>query len=266
MSPPSTARGRGRMSLVNALTHGNEICGAIALDHLFRVRHAAGARQAHADASPMSRPIATSTAPIPTPRAMSTRISTGCGTRRRSTGRGAASNSTRARTLRPLYDSADLLLDIHSMQYATAPLMLVGLAPKTESFARRVGVPALMVRDEGHAAGSRLRDYGAFADPDRAAHRAARRMRPALGAPRRRGRDRDELALPRRGRDPRRCGGRRNPGAARAGRSGSSPSPNWSSIATDDFRFSGDYRGLEVDRRGGHDHRPRRRPRHPHAL
>jgi hypothetical protein len=71
----------------------------------------------------------------------------------------------RARRLRPVIDSADLLLDLHSMQYATAPLMLAGLLPRSRELAQRVGIPELIMCDAGHAAGPRMRDYGGFGDP-----------------------------------------------------------------------------------------------------
>jgi predicted deacylase len=150
--------------LLNALTHGNEICGAIALDRLIR----AGTRPARGKLTFCFANVAAYRAfDRASPNASRyidedfNRLwdeATLSGPRR-------SSELTRARALRPLYASADLLLDIHSMQHATAPLMLVGLAPKTETFARQVGVPELMVRDEGHAAGRRLRDYADFGDP-----------------------------------------------------------------------------------------------------
>src|SRR5205823_9807026 len=74
----------------------------------------------------------------------------------------------RARALRPVVDSADLLLDLHSMQYATAPLMLAGLLERSRELARRVGIPELIMCDAGHAAGPRMRDYGGFGDPSSA--------------------------------------------------------------------------------------------------
>jgi hypothetical protein len=70
----------------------------------------------------------------------------------------------RARAIRPIVDAADYLLDIHSMQYATAPLMLAGLLDKSRDLARRVGIPELIMCDAGHAAGPRMRDYGGFGD------------------------------------------------------------------------------------------------------
>jgi hypothetical protein len=71
----------------------------------------------------------------------------------------------RARALRPLIDTVDLLLDIHSMQHVSPPLVLAGMQPKSVALARRLRLPGTIVRDAGHAAGKRLRDYGPFDDP-----------------------------------------------------------------------------------------------------
>ena len=71
----------------------------------------------------------------------------------------------RAKELRPFIDSVDLLLDLHSMQNATAPLYIAGPLTKGRALARAVGTPALVVSDEGHAAGKRMRDYAGFGDP-----------------------------------------------------------------------------------------------------
>ena len=71
----------------------------------------------------------------------------------------------RARQIRPLLDQADYLLDIHSMQHATVPLMLAGPLDKGRRLAEQVGVPQHIVIDQGHAAGRRMRDYRFFADP-----------------------------------------------------------------------------------------------------
>ncbi len=75
----------------------------------------------------------------------------------------------RARELRPLIDTVDRLLDLHSMTAPSPPLALVGLHDKSLALARHVGVPEIIVRDPGHAEGTRLRDYGAFGDPSAAA-------------------------------------------------------------------------------------------------
>jgi predicted deacylase len=149
--------------VVNALTHGNEICGAIVLDRLFRdgVRPVAGkltlsfANVAAYLTFDPANPTASRFVDEDFNRLWNP--STLEGDRQ-------SAELQRARALRPLVAAADLLLDIHSMQQATAPLMLAGLTDKCLLLARRVGVPEFVVRDAGHAAGPRMRDYGAFAD------------------------------------------------------------------------------------------------------
>ncbi|MEZ0309349.1 MAG: succinylglutamate desuccinylase/aspartoacylase family protein [Ramlibacter sp.] len=71
----------------------------------------------------------------------------------------------RAREILPFVADADVLLDIHSMSAAAPALGLVGRASKNVDFARRVGFPALLVQDAGHAAGLRLIDREPFASP-----------------------------------------------------------------------------------------------------
>jgi predicted deacylase len=153
--------------LVTALTHGNEICGAIALDRLFR----AGLRprqgkltlafdnvDAYRNFDPRI-PVASRFVDEDFNRLWAPATLDGP---RRST------ELARARALRPIVDAADFLLDIHSMQYATAPLMLAGTIARSVALARRVGIPELIMCDAGHAAGPRMRDYGGFGDPSSA--------------------------------------------------------------------------------------------------
>ena len=150
--------------LVTALTHGNEICGAIALDRL----HRAGLR-------PRQGRLTLAFDNVAAYRSFDRRVPTASrfvdedfnrlwapatldGPRQ-------STELARARALRPFVDAADFLLDIHSMQYATAPLMLAGTLERSMALARRVGIPELIVCDAGHAAGPRMRDYGGFGDP-----------------------------------------------------------------------------------------------------
>lgn len=149
---------------VFGLTHGNEICGAIAIDRLFRAnirprrgtltlafnntgaflefdpRYPIASRYIDEDFNRLWSP-----ATLDGPR--------------------NSAELQRARTMRPIVDQADYLLDLHSMQYATAPLMLAGLLDKSRELARRVGIPEIIMCDAGHAAGPRMRDYGGFGDP-----------------------------------------------------------------------------------------------------
>jgi predicted deacylase len=71
----------------------------------------------------------------------------------------------RAQMVRPYVERADFLLDLHSMHDDCVPLMLCGPLERGVELARRLGTPADIVRDRGHAAGMRMRDYGAFGDP-----------------------------------------------------------------------------------------------------
>ena len=150
--------------LVNALTHGNELCGAIALDALFRrgVRPTAGKLTlCFANVAAFSRFDPAN----PTASRFIDEDFNRLWDAPTLDGRRQSAELARARALRPLIDTVDLLLDIHSMQQASPPLMLAGLTDKSLALARRVGVPEIIVRDAGHAAGSRLQDYGAFSDP-----------------------------------------------------------------------------------------------------
>jgi hypothetical protein len=72
----------------------------------------------------------------------------------------------RAREIRPLIEAADYLLDLHSMQLPSAPLLLCGLAAKGRALARAIGYPGIVVADAGHQSGGRMRDFGALGDPD----------------------------------------------------------------------------------------------------
>jgi predicted deacylase len=71
----------------------------------------------------------------------------------------------RAQVVKPFVERADLLLDLHSMHDDGVPLMLAGPLAKGVALARKVGTPVDIIADAGHAAGMRMRDYGAFGDP-----------------------------------------------------------------------------------------------------
>jgi len=71
----------------------------------------------------------------------------------------------RAREIRPLIDTVDVLLDLHSMLWPSEPLILCGESAKGRRLAFGVGVPGLVVADHGHVVGRRIIDYRRFADP-----------------------------------------------------------------------------------------------------
>jgi len=70
----------------------------------------------------------------------------------------------RAREMRPLIDSADIVLDMHTMLWPSEPLLLCGTTPQGRKLALEVGTPGMVVADCGHAGGKRLIDYGRFTE------------------------------------------------------------------------------------------------------
>ena len=150
--------------MVNAVTHGNELCGAIAVDFLFRnaVRPTSGkltlsfANVAAFLSFDPEKPTLSRFVDEDFNRVWD--VATLEGPRQ-------SVELKRAREFRPAVDHADFILDIHSMQHATAPLMMAGTLDKSVALARKVGIPELIVCDAGHAAGKRMRDYRGFGDP-----------------------------------------------------------------------------------------------------
>jgi predicted deacylase len=150
--------------MVNALTHGNEICGAIAVERLLRegVRPTRGKLTlAFANIEAFLRfdpanPYATRFVDEDFNRVWTPQVLDGS--------RDSA-ELRRARALRPFVDAADYLLDIHSMLEPSPPVMICGPLEKGIRFAFEVGVPEHIVSDTGHANGTRMRDFGGFGDP-----------------------------------------------------------------------------------------------------
>ena len=155
----------GAHVMVSALVHGNEICGACAIDYL----HREGVRPAQGKLTLAFMNVAAYACFDPSNPAVSRYVDEDFN---RVWSAGVLDGSRdsvelrRSRELRPLVDTVDLLLDIHSMHNATVPLMLAGLHSKGRRLALDVGAPVHVVCDAGHAAGTRLRDYAEFGDPD----------------------------------------------------------------------------------------------------
>lgn len=72
----------------------------------------------------------------------------------------------RARELRPLIDTVDILGDLHSMLWESEPLILAGASENAARLGLGIGLPQTVVADAGHAGGRRLIDYARFAAPD----------------------------------------------------------------------------------------------------
>ena len=149
--------------MVTAVVHGNELCGAIALDFLFRnqVRPRVGTltlgfmNVAAFDKFDTDRPENSRLVDEDFNRVWDAEVLEGSRD---------SVELRRARQVRPVIDGVDYLLDIHSMQKTNVPLMMCGPLAKGRQFAREIGFPAHVISDAGHAAGRRMRDYGAFAD------------------------------------------------------------------------------------------------------
>lgn len=147
-----------------ALSHGNEIAGAIALDRLLRngVRpqrgkltfgfvNLAAFERFDPEHPTLSRFVDEDINRVWDPALLD-------GPRR-------SCELDRAREIRPLIDTADVVFDLHSMLWPSDPLNLCGATAKGRELACAVGVPELVVSDHGHLGGRRLIDYPRFSDP-----------------------------------------------------------------------------------------------------
>jgi predicted deacylase len=154
----------GPSVMVQALTHGNEFSGAIALGYLFteKVRPLKGkltfafANVAAFERFDFADPDRSRCIDEDYNRVWADEVLLGP--------RDSA-ELRRARELRPFVDSADYLLDLHTMTEPCRPIMVCGMLDKGAEFARRLGVPADLLIDTGHPAGLRMRDRGGFGDP-----------------------------------------------------------------------------------------------------
>jgi predicted deacylase len=155
----------GRHVLITAVTHGNELCGAIALDYLFKndVRPLSG-KLTLAFSNHEAYNIFDADDPDAS-RFVDEDMNRTWGIDVLEGDRNTV-ETVRARQLRPIIEQADVLLDLHSMQHPTLALMICGPLTKGRQFARDLATPAYIVSDRGHAAGTRMRDYGGFGDPD----------------------------------------------------------------------------------------------------
>jgi predicted deacylase len=154
----------GRHVMINSLTHGNEVCGAVIVKALldgelrprvgrltlsfanveaylsFDARHPDKARFVDQDFNRLWDP------------------------RTLDDMRLSSQELHRVRMLRPILDEVDLLLDLHSMHERSSPLIVAGPLEKGAELGRALGIPATIIRDAGHAEGCRMRDYGEFGD------------------------------------------------------------------------------------------------------
>ncbi len=153
----------GPHAMVCALTHGNEICGAIVVDRLLRE----GLRPTRGRLTLAFNNVAAFGRFDPRSPYASRFIDEDFNrvwTRETLDGPRQSAELSRARQIRPFVDAADFLLDIHSMLEPSPPVMICGPLEKGIRFAFDVGIPEHVVSDVGHANGTRMRDYGGFGD------------------------------------------------------------------------------------------------------
>jgi predicted deacylase len=154
----------GPTVLITALVHGNEIAGAVALEHALRQGPTpyrgtlilGFVNLAAYDRFDAAQPTASRYVEEDMNRLWEPEILDGL---RRSI------ELDRAREIRPVIESADILLDLHSMLWPSEPLILCGPSHKGRRLAETIATPSLVVADYGHASGRRLIDYAPFVDP-----------------------------------------------------------------------------------------------------
>ena len=147
---------------ITALIHGNEVCGAHALWQLLQAPPALGRGRLTIVFCNLDAYAPLDDANKGDMRFVDEDLNRVWG---RLDSAADTSELRRAREILPFVQDADVLLDLHSMTAPAPALGLVGLAPKNVAFARKLGFPALLVRDAGHASGLRLIDRAPFGDP-----------------------------------------------------------------------------------------------------
>ena len=152
----------GPTVMVTALTHGNEVSGAVAVDGLL----AAGLKPRIGTLIFSFNNIDAYHSFDPRTPFKSRMVEEDFN---RTWGRleqpANTAETRRAQVVKPFVERSDFLLDLHSMHDDGVPLMLAGPLDKGIALAKKVGAPVDIVSDAGHAAGMRMRDYGGFGDP-----------------------------------------------------------------------------------------------------
>ncbi|CAH0232080.1 succinylglutamate desuccinylase/aspartoacylase family protein [Roseomonas sp. CECT 9278] len=153
---------------LTAIVHGNEIAGAVVLDRLLR-RELRPARGRLSLVFCNLEAFARFDAADPTATRFLDEDMNRIWSAAELDGPRRSAELRRARELRPLFDSVDILADLHSMLWQSDPLILAGETDKAARLGLAVRVPQTVVADAGHVGGRRLIDYARFAAPDTAA-------------------------------------------------------------------------------------------------
>ncbi|WP_332777236.1 succinylglutamate desuccinylase/aspartoacylase domain-containing protein [Polaromonas sp.] len=152
----------GPCVMISALVHGNELCGAWALQGLLeaglklqrgRLTLAFCNLAAFDRFDPANHDASRFVDEDLNRQWLVERIESGSTRERR-----------RAAELRPFVERADWLLDLHSMHERAAPLLLAGMQPRNLALAKQLRAPEHIVVDAGHKDGVRMRDFGRFGE------------------------------------------------------------------------------------------------------
>jgi Succinylglutamate desuccinylase / Aspartoacylase family len=160
----------GQHLAITSLIHGNEICGAIVVKSLLEMdlRPSSGSLTlAFCNLAAFDR--------FDPAHPFDARFVEEDLNRQWSTDRFQAAHSLerrRAAELSTWLGKADWLLDLHSMHHEGEPVLLAGSMKRNLALAWQMGAPKHVVVDKGHATGTRLIDFGQFADAGRAQCRA----------------------------------------------------------------------------------------------
>ncbi len=155
----------GPHTMINALTSGNQICGAIAVKALLDldVRPRRGRLTlafANIDAYlrfDRADPYASRFVDQDFNRLWSPRVLDDTAI--------DSNELRRARQMRPIVDTVDFLLDLHSTDARIAPTIVCGPPDKDIALARQLRSSFCIISDAGYPADPHLRDYGEFGDP-----------------------------------------------------------------------------------------------------
>lgn len=149
--------------MINAVTHGNEICGAIALDALFK-----------ASVTPLRGKLTLGFVNVeaflsfdpdhPDDSRLVEEDFNRVWLDERLDGDEDTVELRRARALRPIFDTVDYLLDIHSLGTYSEALTICHGHKKETDFARKVNYPGYIMAGSGHVVGRRLIEYTPFND------------------------------------------------------------------------------------------------------
>jgi predicted deacylase len=150
--------------MVCAVTHGNEICGAITLDFLMQndIRPTRG-KLTFSFNNHMAYQRFDPKAPDET-RFIDEDFNR-LWTEERLDGDDDTIELRRAREIRPIFHDVDLMLDIHSMGANSAAVMLCHGHEKEVTFSKAVNYPSYIVYGSGHVVGQRLIEYTPFSNP-----------------------------------------------------------------------------------------------------